>query len=75
MNSDILEGNWKQIQGSVKEWWGRLTDDEIDQVDGQYERMAGLLQEKYGYTRQAAEEEIGAFLDQIESDVKRAANS
>lgn len=75
MNNDIFEGNWKQIRGRVKEWWGRLNDDEIDQVEGRYDRMSGLLQEKYGYTRQAAEDEIRAFLDQVESEVDQSTRS
>jgi uncharacterized protein YjbJ (UPF0337 family) len=72
MNNDVFEGSWKQIRGRLKEYWGRLTDDEIDQVEGRYDRMAGLLQEKYGYSRQAAEDEIRSFLDQVESDISRS---
>lgn len=72
MNNDIFAGNWKQLRGRVKEWWGRLTDDEIDQVEGRYDRLAGVLQERYGYTRQAAEDEIRAFVDQFESESDQA---
>jgi uncharacterized protein YjbJ (UPF0337 family) len=72
MNNDIFEGNWKQLHGRVKEWWGRLTDDEIDQIEGRYDRLAGVLQERYGYSRQAAEDEIRAFVDQAESESDRA---
>jgi uncharacterized protein YjbJ (UPF0337 family) len=71
MNKDILEGNWKQIRGRVKEMWGRLTDDELDQIEGRSDRLAGMLQLKYGYTRQEAEESIRDFLDQIEEDVRQ----
>lgn len=66
MNSDILEGNWKQIRGRVKEWWGRMTDDELDQIEGRKDRLAGILQEKYGYTREQAENSIREFLDSLE---------
>lgn len=66
MNSDILEGNWKQIRGRVKEWWGRVTDDELDQIEGRKDRLAGILQEKYGYTREQAENSIREFLDSVE---------
>jgi uncharacterized protein YjbJ (UPF0337 family) len=58
MNSDIFEGKWKQMRGQVKIWWGKLTDDDLDKVEGNFEKMIGLLQTKYGYTRQQAEEEI-----------------
>ncbi len=71
MNKDILEGNWKQIKGQVKEMWGRLTDDELDQIEGRRERLAGILQERYGYTYEEAEEKINDFLGRYESEVSR----
>jgi uncharacterized protein YjbJ (UPF0337 family) len=58
MNQDIFEGKWKQIRGRVKEWWGDITDDELDRIEGKSERMVGLLQEKYGYTREEARREL-----------------
>ena len=64
MNTDILEGKWKQLTGSLKQQWGDLTDDEITQVNGSYERLQGLLQEKYGWNRDRAEREIDAYLNQ-----------
>ncbi|HJS29701.1 MAG TPA: CsbD family protein [Anaerolineales bacterium] len=70
MNKDILEGNWKQIRGQIKTMWGRLTDDELDQVDGHRDRLVGLIQEKYGYTREDAEDSINEFLNQFEEEVK-----
>jgi uncharacterized protein YjbJ (UPF0337 family) len=57
MNNDILEGKWKQVRGQAKLWWGKLTDDDIKSVDGQFDKLIGLLQEKYGYTKQQAQEE------------------
>jgi uncharacterized protein YjbJ (UPF0337 family) len=70
MNKDILEGNWKQLKGQVKEMWGRITDDELDQIDGRRERLAGMIQVKYGYTRQEAEDAINDFLDRFEEKLK-----
>lgn len=61
MNSDILRGKWKQLKGAVKMQWGKLTDDEIDRVNGNVEQLAGLLQERYGYSRQQAEQEVNRF--------------
>lgn len=58
MNADIFEGKWKQFKGRVQGEWSRLTDDEINQVDGDMTRLAGLIQEKYGKSREDAEEAI-----------------
>lgn len=63
MNRDILEGQWKQIKGRVKQQWGRLTDDELDMMSGSYDELAGLIQERYGYSREEAMNELDMFLD------------
>jgi uncharacterized protein YjbJ (UPF0337 family) len=70
MNKDILEGNWKQLKGHVREMWGRITDDELEQIEGHRERLSGMLQVRYGYTRQEAENAINDFLDRFEEKVK-----
>lgn len=66
MNRDILQGKWKQMRGKAKEWWGQLTDDDLDRVEGKRDQLAGMLQAKYGYSKDKAEEEINRFLDQSE---------
>lgn len=58
MNWDQVAGNWKQFRGKVKEKWGDLTDDELDKIDGQQDQLVGVLQKKYGYARDKAEEEV-----------------
>lgn len=63
MNEDILEGKWKQLRGQVKETWGEITDDEIDEINGKRDKLVGKLQEKYGYAREEAEDEVDDFLD------------
>ena len=63
MNKNILEGKWKQLRGTIREKWGELTDDELDQIAGNSDRLAGLLQEKYGYTQLEAERQIDEFLE------------
>jgi len=61
MNRDILSGKWKQLRGDVKQLWGKLTDDELDQIEGSRDKLLGVLQEKYGYTRERADQEIDRF--------------
>ncbi len=57
MNKDILKGKWLEIQGSVKERWGKLTDNDLDAIEGKDEKLLGLLQKRYGYIRDKAEPE------------------
>ncbi|MGB6489763.1 MAG: CsbD family protein [Steroidobacteraceae bacterium] len=61
MNSDRTAGQWKQIKGSIKEKWGKLTDDEITQLEGHSEQLVGKLQEKYGLEREEAERQAREF--------------
>ena len=65
MNPDILEGQWKQLRGRLQERWGELTNDELDQINGKRWVLIGKLQEKYGYTREKADQEINDFLTKI----------
>ena len=71
MNTDVFEGKWKQIRGQAKAWWGKLTDDDLERAAGKLDVFAGLLQEKYGYTRQGAVEEIDKRVTEFESDMNR----
>jgi uncharacterized protein YjbJ (UPF0337 family) len=71
MNKDILEGKWKQMRGQAKTWWGKLTDDDLDRAAGKYDVLAGLLQEKYGYTRQRADEEIDKHIKEYDASLKK----
>jgi uncharacterized protein YjbJ (UPF0337 family) len=66
MNEDILQGNWKQLHGQVKTWWGDLTDDDLTKIDGKRENLVGVLQTKYGYAKERAETEVDARLAQWE---------
>jgi len=58
MNTDILEGQWKQLKGAVQTEWGKLTDDELDLIEGDANKLAGLIQERYGKSREEAEQAI-----------------
>jgi uncharacterized protein YjbJ (UPF0337 family) len=62
--NDILEGNWKQLRGQVKEWWGNLTDDDLTKINGKQDKLVGALQERYGWQRERAETEVRRHLDE-----------
>jgi uncharacterized protein YjbJ (UPF0337 family) len=73
MNRDVFEGKWKQIRGELKSQWGLLTDDDLDQVEGDTEKLAGLLQEKYGYAKDEAELRLRDLARRITEPVSAAA--
>lgn len=58
MNRDIIEGNWKQLKGKAKVQWGKLTDDDLDVIDGRREVLAGKIQERYGLSVDEAEKQL-----------------
>lgn len=63
MNSDTMKGKWKQWSGKAKQQWGKLTDDDVKQIDGKKDVAVGKLQERYGYTKERAEQEWNQFCD------------
>ena len=65
MNEDIIKGKWKQITGRVKEKWGKLTDDDLKEAEGNRDYLRGKVQEKYGLTKEKAEEQVAAFEKQL----------
>lgn len=56
MNSDVIKGKWKQLTGKIKERWGDLTDDDLQAADGHAEYLVGKLQERYGWSKERAED-------------------
>ena len=68
MNEDILQGQWKQLKGQVRQWWGKITDDDLEEIAGRKDKLLGMLQERYGYTRERAEEEVNKRLDEFEAE-------
>jgi len=63
MNEDILKGRWHELKGGIKAKWGKLTDDDLATVDGQAEKLMGILQTKYGYAKEKAKEEYDKFIN------------
>jgi uncharacterized protein YjbJ (UPF0337 family) len=63
MDWDRVSGNWKQAKGKVKEKWGRLTDDDLNIINGQREQLEGKLQERYGYAKDQARKDVDAWFN------------
>lgn len=63
MNKDIIQGKWKELKGSVRKQWGKLTDDDLALIKGSEEELFGLIQKRYGYKREKVEDEVKAFVD------------
>lgn len=58
MNWDMIKGNWKQMKGDLKQVWGELTDDDLASIEGDKDRLIGVLQERYGIARDEAERQV-----------------
>lgn len=58
MNEDTAKGNWKQFKGKVKEQWGKLTDDDLDVIDGKREQLVGKVQERTGIAKDEADKQV-----------------
>ena len=65
MNADVLKGKWTSLKGEVKAQWGKLTDDEIIRTEGDLDKLRGKLQEKYGYSKEKAHDELNQFLNRV----------
>ena len=73
MNWDTIEGQWKQATGSVKERWGKLTDDDLTVIAGKKDQLAGKLQERYGIAKDQAEKQIDEFTTAYKSEAQAEA--
>ena len=62
MNTDVLKGQWHQLKGEMRKQWGKLTDDDFDQAAGDAESLIGRIQERYGYARDRAKQEVDEFM-------------
>ncbi|MGE0440128.1 MAG: CsbD family protein [Gemmatimonadales bacterium] len=61
MTWDTIAGAWKQVRGSIREQWGKLTDDDLDVVAGRRDQLVGLIQRKYGFAKEQVEREVDEF--------------
>jgi uncharacterized protein YjbJ (UPF0337 family) len=75
MNTDTFEGQWRQMRGELRSWWGRLTDNDLEKIAGKKDRLLGMLQEKYGYTREAAQQEVDRRLKEYDERMRSSSPS
>ena len=71
MNTDTLEGQWKQIRGKVQQQWGKLTNDDLDRIEGR-EELVGIIQERYGEERSKAERDVDTFMRNLKHEERTA---
>lgn len=71
MNQDTIKGQWKQLVGKAKTTWGKLTDDELLKIEGNAQRLTGLVQERYGSSREEAEKQVKKFFEGVTQAVER----
>ena len=65
MNSDIAEGKWKQMKGSIQAKWGEITDDDFARIKGNRDQLVGIVQEKYGKDKDRVRKEVNDYLDTL----------
>jgi uncharacterized protein YjbJ (UPF0337 family) len=65
MNWDQIAGNWKQYKGNVMSTWGKLTDDDMETINGKRTELLGLIQTRYGYAKEQADQEIDQWIKKI----------
>lgn len=71
MNWDQVQGKWKQTKGRVQEKWGRLTDDDLNVIDGKRQQLVGKIQEHYGIAREVAERQADEFVKNLQAEEQR----
>lgn len=75
LTKEELQGQWKEFKGDVQEKWGKLTDNDMDQIKGNYNQLVGFVQKKYGLTKQKASQQVDAFLTSLKSKMSGASES
>ena len=65
MNRNQMEGAWQEFRGKVREQWGRLTDDDLDVINGKHDQLIGKIQQRYGMVQEEAERSVREWWDRI----------
>ena len=73
MNTDTFEGQWRQMRGELRSWWSKLSDNDFEKIAGKKDQLIGMLQEKYGYTREAAQQEFDRRFKEYDERMRTSA--
>ena len=65
MNEDTLKGQWMQLKGKAREQWGKLTDDDLTEIDGRREQLEGKIQQRYGYAKDQTKKEVDDWFNRL----------
>lgn len=68
MNDHVFKGKWKQIKGEVQREWGKLTENDLDMIEGEVTRLHGVIQEKYGHSADEVKEKVNSFLESLNDE-------
>jgi uncharacterized protein YjbJ (UPF0337 family) len=63
MNSSELESKWQKLKGEIRSQWGKLTDDDLERIAGNKDKLIGVVQERYGYVWDEARQMVDRYLD------------
>ena len=75
MNEDTLKGQWAQLKGHVREKWGKLTDDDVEKIQGRTQQLIGKLEERYGLAREEAQRQVDGWVREDRAEVARSRQS
>jgi len=68
MNWDQMAGKWKQVRGSVRQKWGKLTDDDLEQIAGNRDKFVGIVQERYGIAKDEAQKRADEWAQSLKEE-------
>ncbi|HAZ12844.1 MAG: hypothetical protein A2X86_21770 [Bdellovibrionales bacterium GWA2_49_15] len=72
LNEDTIKGKWREIKGEVQKAWGKLTDDDLDKTKGDAKAISGLIQQKYGKTKEGYDKKLTGILKRFEDQKEKA---
>lgn len=70
VNEDTVKGKWKEVKGGIQKMWGKLTDDELDQAQGDLKSLSGIIQRRYGESKEAVDTKLNDYFSETWKDVK-----